>query len=125
VDGENRRIGKKVNGALVQGFLYENQLEPVAELDGRGNLVAPFVYCGCGADRRQASENRSIGETRNRARGTRPILLRFFGSTFLQPSTARIREQEGSGLERSLLAGAGRIHSVFRFLRRFLVSRTR
>jgi RHS repeat-associated protein len=50
VDGENRRIGKKVNGVLVQGFLYENQLEPVAELDGNGNLVSRFVYCGCGAN---------------------------------------------------------------------------
>ena len=49
IDGENRRIGKMVNGSLVQGFLYENQLEPVAELDGTGNLVARFVYCGCGA----------------------------------------------------------------------------
>ncbi len=33
----------------MQGFLYENQLEPVAELDGAGNLVSRFVYCGCGA----------------------------------------------------------------------------
>jgi len=33
----------------VQGFLSENQLEPVAELDGSGNLVSRFVYCGCGA----------------------------------------------------------------------------
>ena len=41
--------GKTVNGSLVQGFLYENQLEPVAELDGSGNLVSRFVYCGCGA----------------------------------------------------------------------------
>ena len=36
--------GKTVNGSLVQGFLYENQLEPVAELDGSGNLIARFVY---------------------------------------------------------------------------------
>jgi len=49
IDGENRRIGKTVNGSLVQGFLYENQLEPVAELDGSGTLVSRFVYCGCGA----------------------------------------------------------------------------
>jgi RHS repeat-associated protein len=48
VDGENRRIGKKVNGMLVQGFLYQDQLEPVAELDTTGNVVARFVYCGCG-----------------------------------------------------------------------------
>jgi RHS repeat-associated protein len=33
----------------VKGLLYENQLEPVAELDGSGNLVSRFVYCGCGA----------------------------------------------------------------------------
>ncbi len=36
VDGQNRRIGKKVNGTLIQGFLYQNQLNPVAELDGTG-----------------------------------------------------------------------------------------
>jgi RHS repeat-associated protein len=44
VDGQNRRIGKKVNGTLVQGFLYQNQLNPVAELDGTGNVVSRFVY---------------------------------------------------------------------------------
>ena len=44
MDGRNRRVGKKVDGTLVQGFLYGNQLEPVAELDGSGNLVARFVY---------------------------------------------------------------------------------
>ncbi|MCL6592212.1 MAG: hypothetical protein K6U80_19980 [Firmicutes bacterium] len=44
VDGQNRRIGKKVNGVLVQGFLYQDWLEPVAELDGAGNVVARFVY---------------------------------------------------------------------------------
>ena len=43
-DGLNRRIGKKVNGTLVQGFLYESQLAPVAELDGSGNIVSRFVY---------------------------------------------------------------------------------
>jgi len=44
VDGQNRRIGKKVNGVLVQGFLYRNQLAPVAELDGAGNVVSRFIY---------------------------------------------------------------------------------
>ena len=44
VDGENRRIGKKVNGMLVQGFLYEDKLNPVAELDGSNNVVVRFVY---------------------------------------------------------------------------------
>jgi|GEM_PF-957188 len=44
IDGRNRRIGKKVNGTLAQGFLYQNQLKPVAELDGSNNLVSRFVY---------------------------------------------------------------------------------
>ncbi|TLY22777.1 MAG: RHS repeat protein, partial [Nitrospirae bacterium] len=44
VDGQNRRIGKKVNGTLVQGFLYQNQINPVAELDGTGAVVSRFVY---------------------------------------------------------------------------------
>jgi RHS repeat-associated protein len=44
IDGQNRRIGKKVNGTLVQGFLYQNQLNPGAELDGTGAVVSRFVY---------------------------------------------------------------------------------
>lgn len=44
VDGRNRRIGKKVNGSLVQGFLYQDQLRPVAELNGAGQVVSRFVY---------------------------------------------------------------------------------
>jgi len=44
VDGRNRRVGKKVNGTLVQGFIYGDQLNPVAELDGAGNIVSRFVY---------------------------------------------------------------------------------
>jgi RHS repeat-associated protein len=43
-DGQNRRIGKKVNGQLTQGFLYKDQLNPIAELDGSGNVVSRFVY---------------------------------------------------------------------------------
>jgi RHS repeat-associated protein len=34
-----------VNGTLVQGWLYQDQLRPVAQLDGSGtNVVARFVY---------------------------------------------------------------------------------
>ena len=44
VDGAGRRIGKKVNGNLVQGFLYQDDLKPVAELDGSGNVATRFVY---------------------------------------------------------------------------------
>jgi RHS repeat-associated protein len=44
IDGSNRRVGKKVNGELVQGFLYKDQLNPVAELDGDNNIVSRFIY---------------------------------------------------------------------------------
>jgi len=50
IDGRYRRVGKMVKepGAqdyeLRQAFLYQDQLNPVAELDGAGNVVARFVY---------------------------------------------------------------------------------
>jgi RHS repeat-associated protein len=43
-DGANRRIGKKVNGVLVQGFVYESQLRIAAEISGTGAMVSSFVY---------------------------------------------------------------------------------
>ncbi|HMZ17008.1 MAG TPA: RHS repeat-associated core domain-containing protein [Blastocatellia bacterium] len=46
IDGQDRRIGKKTNGALMQGFLYQDALNPVAELDGSNNVVSRFVYAG-------------------------------------------------------------------------------
>jgi RHS repeat-associated protein len=44
IDGQNRRIGKKVNGSLTQGWLYNGQLQIVAELDGAGNVTSRFIY---------------------------------------------------------------------------------
>src|SRR5207249_8685665 len=44
IDGQNRRIGKKVNGTLTQGFLYQDSLKPIAELDGSNCVVSRFVY---------------------------------------------------------------------------------
>jgi RHS repeat-associated protein len=44
IDGQNRRVGKRINGELVQGFLYQDPLNPVAELDGDGNIRAYFIY---------------------------------------------------------------------------------
>ena len=43
-DGANRRIAKKVNGKLVQGFLYQDGLKVIAELDGQNQVVARFIY---------------------------------------------------------------------------------
>jgi RHS repeat-associated protein len=44
LDGQNRRVGKKVNGTLTQGFLYKDRLNPVAELDENGDIVSRFIY---------------------------------------------------------------------------------
>ena len=44
IDAKNRRVGKKVNGVMTQGFLYKDQLNPIAELDATGTVVSRFVY---------------------------------------------------------------------------------
>lgn len=44
VDGLNRRIGRKVNGVLDKGFVYKDQLNPIAELNSSGSIVSRFVY---------------------------------------------------------------------------------
>jgi RHS repeat-associated protein len=44
IDGRNRRVGKKVNGTLMQGFLYQTPLNVVAELDSSNVVVRRFVY---------------------------------------------------------------------------------
>jgi RHS repeat-associated protein len=48
VDPLNRRIGKTVDGIPVQKFIYQNQLNPVAELDGSNNVVSVFIYANKG-----------------------------------------------------------------------------
>jgi RHS repeat-associated protein len=37
-------VGRKLNGAVTHRWLYQNQLNPVAELDSAGNVVSRFVY---------------------------------------------------------------------------------
>lgn len=44
IDGQNRRVGKRVDGVLTQGFLYKDQFNPVAELDGDNNILSRFIY---------------------------------------------------------------------------------
>jgi len=44
VDAQQRSVGKRVSGTLTHGYLYQDQLNPVAELDGAGNVVSRFVY---------------------------------------------------------------------------------
>ena len=44
VDARARRVGKKRNGVLERGWLYDGQLRIVAELDGSGSVTSRFVY---------------------------------------------------------------------------------
>ena len=44
VDGRLRRVHKSVDGAIVSGFLYQNALHPIAELNEDSNVVSLFVY---------------------------------------------------------------------------------
>ncbi len=48
VDAMGRRVGKKVNGMFVKQWLWRGRLQPVAELDGAGNLTARFEYAAGG-----------------------------------------------------------------------------
>jgi RHS repeat-associated protein len=38
-----RRVAKKVNGAIVRRWIYKNQLQPAAEFDGSGTLLARYL----------------------------------------------------------------------------------
>ena len=44
VDGRNRRVAKKVNGAFTKKFLYGDQLRIAAELNASNAVVSRFVY---------------------------------------------------------------------------------
>lgn len=44
VDGRSRRIGRKVNGVIERRWVYQDQLNPVAELNAAGEVLAEFVY---------------------------------------------------------------------------------
>ena len=44
IDSANRRVGKVVDGTLVQGWLYSSQLQIAAETDGASNVTKRFVY---------------------------------------------------------------------------------
>ncbi|MFT3744386.1 MAG: RHS repeat-associated core domain-containing protein [Pyrinomonadaceae bacterium] len=44
IDGMDRRVGKRVNGTLTQGFLYQGQLQIAAELTSSGAVASRFVY---------------------------------------------------------------------------------
>ncbi len=44
IDPSGRIISRKLNGAVVNNFLWESALRPAAMLDASGNITARFVY---------------------------------------------------------------------------------
>jgi len=44
IDGNNRRIAKKVGGVLQRSWLYGSQLRVVGEVDAQGGLARTFVH---------------------------------------------------------------------------------
>jgi RHS repeat-associated protein len=46
VDGRGRRVGRVVDGVLERAWIWRKKLQPVAELDASGNVVARYVYAG-------------------------------------------------------------------------------
>ncbi len=43
-DAQNRRVAKLVGGTLQRGWLYQDNLKPIAELDPAGAVLSRFVY---------------------------------------------------------------------------------
>jgi RHS repeat-associated protein len=44
LDGTGRRIGRRVDGHLVNAYAYSDPLRPAAELDAAGRVATRFVY---------------------------------------------------------------------------------
>lgn len=44
LDGQHRRVAKRVNGQMTQRLLWSDQFQVLAELDGTGNVINRFVY---------------------------------------------------------------------------------
>ena len=47
VDANKKRVGKKINGTLMEGFLYEGG-RIVAQLNGSGTILSQFIYASGG-----------------------------------------------------------------------------
>ena len=73
VDANHRRVGKKRDGVLEQGWLYDGQLRPVAELDGANNIVSVFMY----------GEKSNVPESMIRGGNTYRIVTDHLGSVRL------------------------------------------
>ena len=44
IDPLNRRIGKKTNGNLQYGLIYQDELRPIADIKPNGDLNTVYLY---------------------------------------------------------------------------------
>jgi len=44
IHGQNRRIGKKLNGNFIKSWIYHDQLNPITEVDSNGEIIARCIY---------------------------------------------------------------------------------
>ncbi|MBL7557369.1 MAG: hypothetical protein JNM24_16190 [Bdellovibrionaceae bacterium] len=44
IDGQGRRVGRKVNGTLVEGYIYQSQTQIAAVTNGSGVVTKRFIY---------------------------------------------------------------------------------
>ncbi|MCI0561339.1 MAG: hypothetical protein MN733_22870, partial [Nitrososphaera sp.] len=44
LDGFGRRVGRKRNGVLIEGFLFKDRLNPVATVDSLGEMTRLFIF---------------------------------------------------------------------------------
>jgi RHS repeat-associated protein len=44
IDARGRRIGKKIDNVFVYGFIYGDQLNPIAKVDESGNIIESYIY---------------------------------------------------------------------------------
>jgi RHS repeat-associated protein len=84
-DPLDRRVAKMVNGALVEGFLYDGRLRPVAWLNGAGVVRARFVYAA----------HANVPEYMSTAVGTYQIITDHLGSPrlVLDAATGAVLQQ--------------------------------
>jgi RHS repeat-associated protein len=74
IDGRNRRVGKKVNGALVEGLLYRSQLQPTVWLNSDRSIKATFSYAGGNAPAYMVADGKTYRFVKDQGGSVREVV---------------------------------------------------
>ena len=44
IDPSGRRVGKKISGVLAEGYIYKDQLNPIAKVNAQGSVLQSYTY---------------------------------------------------------------------------------